>query len=154
MRRGQTDIWRAIEGVRATRDRHAQNKARRAVSLFQYQSVGPGQCVETKLFAFQTGYLGQPNFTYGYAIHADDEHADDQTDFIFGVGKGIPQCFAMVYRWQIDDVGLYTGAWVALEVMNATYLDDANDVQGVVLDHSFHFTGIAIKNLPGWSTES
>jgi hypothetical protein len=138
-----------MEQVRDTRERHAVNRARRAVSLHTYQTNGWGEFVEPTPFLFQTSFVDRPNFAYGVELVDTDADGDSQdlTDFRF------PRGHAVVYKWKRTDNGLYVGAWVAMMVDTVgtmSYVagtDYASSDPGYILDFHLHFTGIAIKSL-------
>lgn len=134
------DPWLAIrqhEGrVQATRE----NTARIASAYAFFDSHGWGEFAFPVMFDFGLTFIEQPCVGYAYALDGDQL-----------VDLRFPRSHGGVYRWRKDVRGYYTGAWcfVVVEtrsphnIANVPALDPGYD-----LDHSFTFTGIALKDLP------
>lgn len=124
-----------------------ENSARLAASSVSIVTTGWGEKAIRKVVDFGCTFIEQPTVQHGYAL-SDDE--DDDEILIDGRW---PRAMGFVREWQHfeqNGIRYYTGAYVAVivDTIGPTQVtpDPFND-PNYTIEHSFIFTGIAIKDI-------
>lgn len=149
-----------IDSLGAARSREAwvrqvqENSARLALSSAPVETTGWGPKVIKKMIDFGATYTEQPTCHHGYAL-SDDE--DDEAVLVDGRW---PRAMGFVRAWESfeqNGTRFYTGAYVAVIVDTIGPTDGVPipfDDPGYVLEHTFLFTGIAMKEVPAFLGDS
>lgn len=128
-----------IEDARvAWREQTAENSARQASVWVTAISTGWGEFVLEDEIDFGVTFVEPPMVGYGMV-------ADQSTDL---VETRYPKAHGGVYRWKTDDNGHCIGAtvFVVVDTMSPE-LEPAVEDPGYQLEHHFHFSGIALKDI-------
>lgn len=134
------DPWTGIRDNQARDRQVSENSARLAQAFGFFTTQGWGEFTFDKCYSFGLTFLEEPAIAYGYAIDGDAL-----------VDLRFPRSWGFVYRWRTDSRGYYTGAWVGIVVDTRSAADIAGvptDEPNYSLDHTFTFTGVALKDLP------
>lgn len=111
----------------------AENGARLAWAWGSANTTGQGQVVFEDIIEFGLAFTAKPHFSYGCEVLNRSDFVDDS-----GNAQVVPTASGCVYEWRKDSRDLYTGAWVAVNVV----------ADGTIrIDHHFTFVGVAIKDL-------
>lgn len=128
----------------------AENSARLAFASGPVITTGWGENLIEEMIDFGCTFIEQPTAHHGYALSDDD---DDEETLVLG---RFPRAHGFVRAWEtFTDNGVkhYTGAWVAIIVDSIGPAQEIpfpfND-PGYTLEHSFIFSGIAIKDVPAF----
>lgn len=122
----------------AQRAEQRENSARLATSSTIVTSTGAGEYRVPDRLTFGCVFTNEPSVSHGFAINQDA--GDDLLDGQF------PRVSAGVYKWDIDQRGLYLGCWVFV----AVDIPSGATTPIYVLDHTFLFAAVAIKDLPAY----
>lgn len=124
-----------------------QNSVRLAIASMVVSTEGWGEKTIRKVIDFGATFIEQPTVSHGYALSDD---ADDDEVLVDGRW---PRAMGFVRDWQSFDQGgmrFYTGAYVAVIVDTigpAQLIPDPFDDPGYTIEHSFTFTGLALKGI-------
>lgn len=117
-----------LERHRGMLEQQRENRTRPASCFMKYSTAGQGELLTPRVCRFDVTFVEEPRVFSGWEMDGDT------------LVKGYyPMVSAGVWKWQRDARGYYLGAWL---VFNITGHDT------YTIDHHFHFTGIAIKDLP------
>jgi len=119
-------VYIQLERNRADLEANAENQARTARVLLDYESAGHGEIALADPVGFDVTFLEEPRVVTGVVLASGQLLA----------GK-FPQVTAGVHRWVRDARGLWTGAYLFFVV-------DASN-QPYRLRHHLTFEGVAIK---------
>lgn len=134
------DPWDSFRKHEANDRRHLENSARLAEAYGFFDTSGWGEFAFETCHKFGLTFIEEPVIAYGYSLDGDAL-----------VDLRFPRAWGMVYKWKQDVRGYYVGAWVAIVVDTlspATIAAVPEDDPGYDLNHTFTFTGIALKDLP------
>lgn len=132
------DPFLALDRHRRLRQSVEENSTRLAQSYAVYTTTGWGEFKDPTVINFSCTFIEEPMVSHGYSLNGD-----------LLVSTRYPRAFGFVFKWRQDNRDFYTGAWVATVVETQSYyipttvLDPAYSI-----DHTFIFSGIAIKDLP------
>jgi len=133
------DPFFALESHRRRRQATEENSTRLAQSYATYTTVGWGEFKDPSVINFNCTFISEPMVSHGYSLNGDTL-----------VSTRYPRAFGFVVKWRQDNRDYYTGCWVATVVdTKSPYITTTvTSDPGYSIDHSFVFTGIAIKDLP------
>lgn len=120
----------ALEAHRGRLEQVRENSARQAQSFATLTTHGSGETQHATVVPFDCTFIEEPFVAYGFSLDGDT-----LVDGFFPTSSG------GVWKWQQDRRGFYLGAWVFFVVNGSSTYD---------LQHSFTFSGIAIKDLPDY----
>lgn len=130
--------WQNMEDRRRQLLQTQENSTRLAQAFAHFTTTGWGEWTIPHVVRFDCTFVEKPTVAHGYAIEDEDL-----------VDTRFPRGWGGVYRWQQNYKGFYTGAWVffIVETQSLT-IDTFEDEPGYTLTHFFHFTGMALKDVP------
>lgn len=132
------DPFQALERHRGLIRQIDENSTRLAQSYGVYTTTGWGEFKDANVVHFQVTFIEEPIVSHGFSINGDTL-----------VTTRFPRAHGFVHQWKQDHRGYYTGAWLATVVDTAAFnIPQLSDDPGYSIDHTFVFTGIAIKDLP------
>ncbi len=97
-----------------------------------------GEYADESAVDFGLAFFNQPRVSHGCCLTED---SDELKDGFF------PQTTGGVYQWDINEKGLYVGAWLFMTVVHEEELDDEEDPVVYVVQHDFTFAGIGMKDV-------
>ena len=148
----------ALEQRRAALQQQFSNSAGYASAFVRVKTTGWGEYLLPDAYTFGTAFAERPSVAHAIAIEGDD------------LVKGrFPRVTAGVRKWQLDEKGMYIGAWLFVLVETLGVQDRSifalPQAEGVTIGvvtipqplpkdpgyeiaHDFTFTGTAIKIVP------
>lgn len=132
------DPFLALEQRRSRVAQDQENSARLAQTYATYTTTGWGEFKDPNVIDFNCTFLVEPCVSHGYSTNGD-----------LLVSTRFPRAWGFVHQWKQDHRGYYTGCWVATIVETQSFLiATAAAEPGYSIDHTFVFTGLALKDLP------
>lgn len=132
--------------------RDRENSARLAQAYATFQSKGLGTYEMKRRVRFGLSFLQRPYMSYGsYADMQDNRDAyipdndllEDEPEF------QLPVCSGFVTEWDLDERGLWVGAWIAVKVyLHPDEWPDPETAPKPEIEHHFTFSGLAMKDFP------
>lgn len=126
------------EDQRAYRRQIEDNAGKVANAFGFFQSTGQGQVICEDVIDFGCIFLERPGVSHGYAL------SETSPELIVGA---FPKAWGGVTEWVRDKDGFYQGAYVFLCVETFSFFPAESSDPGYELDHTFTFTGMALKRL-------
>lgn len=141
------DLWRSLEAQRSRLEQAKENTGRLARHAVSYTSHGYGDILIPDPVTFDCLFIAEPSVVTGAAIESPTP----------AIGK-IPIITAGVYEWDIDDSGLYRGAYLFVSVISRES-GVANSVlrseplrtsvgTNFTINHHWVFETVALKKAP------
>lgn len=145
-------VFDAFDQRAADIARHRENRGRLAFAFgnFTTSPNETGSVVFRRRIDFEVNFTEEPAVAYGNSFSLDDFQlayddtydVEDETEI-----PELPMATGFVTEWDINNHGLYEGAWCAVRV---DWPDTAIAVQ---MHHHFTFGGTALKDVdPGLGT--
>jgi hypothetical protein len=124
------------------RDRHKENASRLAHSFGEFETTGWGEFRFETAIMFESPYVERPSVSYGWSLIEDEGEKIRDTRF--------PRCSGGVVMWDVNDRGLYRGAWVLVTVEDRSALiaptvPDPDPDYTII--HDFTFLGVMMKDI-------
>jgi hypothetical protein len=133
----EVDPFVALEMRRRRVSQDQENSARLAQTFAFYTTTGWGEFKDPEVINFDCTFIHEPYIAHGYSTNGDKL-----------VLTRYPRAWGFVFQWKQDNRGYYVGAWVATVVETQAFDIPTTELDpGYSIDHSFTFTGIAIKDL-------
>lgn len=129
-----------LDRRREEAQRHRENSGRLCQAYANFESTGLGSFEFEDRIDFTVIFTEKPYVSYAAVV--DTNGVKDL------VGRvALPQTTGYVTEWDTDEKELYTGCWVAVRI-DFPVFEMIDYETGVVVDHHFTFTGVAIKDVP------
>lgn len=127
----------------ADQSRNRENKGRLAQVFSRFRTQGQGAIEFEDSVNFGVTFIERPFVAVGHQVDLDQ--ARDALNLHGNADVNLPQASGFVTDWDQDDMGHYTGCWVAVSV--AYPIDYPVDAQ-IEIFHDFTWAGVALKDLP------
>lgn len=101
------ELFSPLENHRQRTEQRRENSARLARAYVKTETVGWGEIIKQEVLEFGTTFLTEPFFTNGPILRGDSSGLTGQL-----VPGRFPRITTGVWRWQHDEKGYWTGAYV------------------------------------------
>lgn len=142
------DIFGPLEAHRQRIEQQRENAARLARAYVSTETTGWGEIIKSDVLEFGCTFLTEPTFTTGTVVRGDSSGPTGQL-----VTGRFPRVSTGVWRWQNDEKGYYTGAYVFFVVETigfqvSTGVYPTTSDPSYTLAHNMVFEAVAYKNFP------
>lgn len=134
-------IYGQLQRAQQEKERHQQNGARFASQYVTYETTGFGDLIPAEVVPFPIPFLSEPAVLHGAALIRPPSRT-----FFY-----LPQVTGMVYRWERNRRGFYTGAFLCFrvdcELRPGVDPFEVPAAANPIIYHHFTFTGPSYKKM-------